>query len=120
MAPPRKDVNEKTIYHAAAMMHTDEEIAVLCDCSVDTLKRRFAEVIKKGREKAKASLRAAQWEKAIVEKNTTMQIWLGKHYLDQRDEIKLSATHEPEVQKLMKKIEAFGNVKLDQPVKKAA
>jgi hypothetical protein len=105
---PRKQLNETTIYQAAAMMHTDEEIAVLCDCSSDTLKRNYAELVKKGREQAKASLRAAQWEKAIVEKNVTMQIWLGKHYLDQRDEIKLSNSKEPEVKQLMYAIKKMG------------
>lgn len=47
-----------------------------------------------GLEKGKASLRRMQWKKA--EDNPTMQIWLGKQYLGQRDrsEIGLPSDYE--------------------------
>ncbi len=42
------------------------------------------------REGGKSSLRRAQWKKATEEGNTTMQIWLGKQCLGQKDK----QTHE--------------------------
>jgi hypothetical protein len=43
-----------------------------------------------GREEGKASLRRLQW--ATAQKSTTMQIWLGKQYLEQRDKMEESVT----------------------------
>lgn len=70
---------------------TEEEIAAVCDVSVDTLerwckrtyKRNFAEVFQEKRAGGKASLRRNQWK--LSETNPTMAIWLGKQYLDQTD-----------------------------------
>jgi hypothetical protein len=61
------------------------EIASVVGCSVDTLEKRFSDLIKKGRESGKASLRRQQW--ALAQKgDKTMLIWLGKQYLGQRDQ----------------------------------
>lgn len=53
--------------------------------SKDTLHRRFRTEIDKGHEAGKKSLRRAQFDNAIKQNNTVMQIWLGKQYLGQRD-----------------------------------
>lgn len=81
---PQKAVDEKLIRRAARIGCTSEEIAALCDVSKDTLERRFAAVLKKGREGGKSSLRRMQW-KAAKGGNVTMQIWLGKQLLEQKD-----------------------------------
>ena len=68
------------------------EIAGFFDCSHDTLERWckreygvcFNEVFDRKRVGGKISLRRAQFQ--IAQKNAVMAIWLGKQYLDQKDE----------------------------------
>jgi hypothetical protein len=59
-------------------------MAEMLECSKDTLERRFAAVIKKGRAQRNSSLRRKQFEVAM-KGDRTMLIWLGKQYLEQRD-----------------------------------
>lgn len=63
---------------------TDEEIASHLDCSPDTLTRRYADLLKKGRAQLRMSLRRAQVKKALAGDNT-MLIWLGKILLGQKE-----------------------------------
>ena len=83
---PPKDIDEEEVYKLAKLWCTQEEIAAHLNCSVDTLDRRFAEIIKKGKEDGKASLRRMQWRSA-ADGNVTMQIWLGKTILKQKEEV---------------------------------
>jgi hypothetical protein len=59
-------------------------MAAVLGCSADTLERRFAAVIKEGREQGKMSLKRKQYEVAMSG-NVSMLIWLGKNILGQRD-----------------------------------
>jgi hypothetical protein len=86
MARPKLEIDEKQVEYLAMAYCTDEEIAAKVGCSVDTLTRRFAESIKKGKGSARASLRGKQFELAM-KGNTTLLIWLGKQYLGQRDQV---------------------------------
>lgn len=61
-----------------------EEIADHFKCSTDTIQRRFAAELIKGRADLHMSLRRWQLE-AARKGNVVMQIWLGKQYLKQRD-----------------------------------
>lgn len=61
-------------------------MAAVLNCSVDTLGRRFAEVIEKGRKQGNMSLKRKQYEVAMGG-NVTMLIWLGKQRLDQTDKV---------------------------------
>jgi hypothetical protein len=69
---------------------THSELAAVLGVSIETVKRRlkgdaeFCAAYEKGLEHGKSSLRRIQW-KAALAGNTTMQIWLGKQYLGQRD-----------------------------------
>jgi hypothetical protein len=69
---------------------THSELAAVLDVSIETVKRRlkddpeFCAAYEKGLENGKSSLRRIQWKSALGG-NTTMQIWLGKQYLGQRD-----------------------------------
>jgi AraC-like DNA-binding protein len=81
---PRKVVNVRQVEKLAAIMCSHAEIATVVGCSEDTLTRRFADAIKKGREQAGQSLKKAQFKLALGG-NPTMLIWLGKQYLGQRD-----------------------------------
>jgi hypothetical protein len=86
---PRKTADRKLLHELAAIGCTMKEIAIQTDLSVATLERRFADVIEKGREFSKASLRRNQM-KAADSGNITMMIWLGKQLLGQKDRSELS------------------------------
>ena len=82
---PKIKLDTQMLEDLAAIFCTNKEIASIMNCSTDTLVRNYADHIKKGRDKGKSSLRRKQWEKAM-EGNTTMLIWLGKQYLEQKDQ----------------------------------
>ena len=86
MARPKLQLDENIIEKLAAIHCTMEEIASVCNCSVDTLERRYAELIKRAKDKGRSSLRRLQWENA-QKGNVTMQIWLGKQTLGQTDKV---------------------------------
>jgi AraC-like DNA-binding protein len=73
------------IFKLAQIHCTYEEIAAVAGTSVSTLEKRFKALIDKGRSEGKMSLRRAQFEKA-KQGDVRMQIWLGKQWLDQKDQ----------------------------------
>jgi hypothetical protein len=81
---PRKQVDEQQIESLAGIGCTIAEIAAVSGVSKDTLERNYAALIEKGREHAKSSLRRMQFKSAEAG-NVTMQIWLGKQLLGQKD-----------------------------------
>jgi len=83
---PPIEVDEDLIEKLASIHCTMAEIASTVGCSVDTLERRFAETIKRGKDKGKSSLRRIMWKKA-QEGNPTMMIWLSKQHLGMSDKI---------------------------------
>jgi len=85
---PRLAIDLRQLDQLARIHCTHEEIAAVLACSTDTLARRFAERIEKGREEGKMSLRRAQF-KAALSGNATMMIWLGKQHLGQADQSKI-------------------------------
>ena len=84
MARPKLEIDEELVSRLASIHCTMEEIASICNCSVDTLERRFAETIKVAKDKGRSSLRRYQWEGA-QKGNPAMLIWLGKQLLGQKD-----------------------------------
>lgn len=90
-------LNEKgmeTIEKLASIQCIDEEIADVLDTCVDTLlnknnKEKFKEAKQKGQSKGRVSLRRMQW-KSAEGGNVTMQIWLGKQYLNQKEQQEVS------------------------------
>lgn len=86
MARPRKKIDPVQVEQLATIQCTYDEIARVVGCSTDTLKRRFADRIEKGRETGRMSLRRTQFTKALGG-NTTMLIWLGKQHLGQSDRL---------------------------------
>lgn len=86
MARPKLPIDKDLVRKLARINCTMIEIASVCNCSVDTLERRFADIIKGEREVGKTSLRRWQWSSA--EKGVpALLIWLGKQYLGQSDKI---------------------------------
>ena len=84
---PRIQLDKKQIFELAKIHCTMKEIAAVMKCSVDTLERNCADIIKEGKEVGKTSLRRYMW-KAVEKGNTTMQIWLSKNLL---------GMHEPQI-----------------------
>lgn len=100
MGRPKIVIDPNIVQGLAEIFCTMEEIASVVGCSVDTLERRFADVIKRGRDTAKGSLRRVQWQTA-QKGNATMQIWLGKQYLDQKDGQEMEGQDEERLNRLL-------------------
>jgi len=81
---PQLEIDEKLVGKLATVGCSNESIAIQVGCSVDTITRRFAELLAKSRENMKTQLRIWQIESAR-KGNTSMQIWLGKQLLGQSD-----------------------------------
>lgn len=87
---PRKELDPQLVEDLARIQCTDAEIAAALHVSPALIVARkqsdleFLNAYEKGREEGKTSLRRLQWKNAKAG-NTTMQIWLGKQYLGQRD-----------------------------------
>lgn len=92
MARPRKEIDQKQFENLCGLQCTLEEICGWFGCCTDTLeawckrtyKQGFSEVFRQKRGLGKISLRRHQWR--LAEKNANMAIWLGKQYLDQKDQ----------------------------------
>jgi hypothetical protein len=91
---PLKEISANQVKSLAEIGCTNIEIATVCGCSVDTLERRFADIIKKGRETMKSSLRRFQYTSA-KSGSVPMQIWMGKQYLGQRDKNDVTSDGKP-------------------------
>lgn len=81
---PRLNLDKDKLFDLAKIHCTMIEIASIMGCSVDTLENNYSDIIKKGKEEGKSSLRRIQY-KAAVKGSVTMMIWLGKQLLGQRD-----------------------------------
>jgi len=80
-----KTHDQEMIKRLASTMCTYEEIGYIIGMTGAGVKKRFSKAIEEGRAKGKASVRQAQFEKALAG-DTRMQIWLGRNYLDQKDD----------------------------------
>ena len=94
---PKIQINTDNFKKLCSMQCTLDEIAGFFECSPDTIenwckatfKARFSDIYKKFSQHGKVSLRRNQFK--LAEKNANMAIWLGKQYLNQRDNIDISA-----------------------------
>jgi hypothetical protein len=92
---PIKELDPAACIRLAMIQCTDKEIAHCLSVSEDTLQRRkqsdpeFAETLERARSNGRMSLRRVQWQSAQAG-NATMQIWLGKQILGQRDKHEFS------------------------------
>ena len=69
---PLKDIDGRMVNRLAGIGYTVEEIAGVMNCSVDTLRRWQYNAARRG--------------------NVTMQIWLGKQFLGQKDRNEVTVT----------------------------
>lgn len=92
MSRPRKQIEKRLFENLCSLQCSEDEIAGLFECSIDTLSRwckreygkNFAEIFEEKKARGKISLRRTQWK--LAEKSPAMAIFLGKNYLGQRDE----------------------------------
>jgi hypothetical protein len=84
MARPKVPIDGEEVRRLAEIGCKNDEIASWFHCSTDTIERRFAAELTKGRSNLHMSLRRWQLQ-AAKNGNVTMMIWLGKQYLGQRD-----------------------------------
>lgn len=82
-------INRAEVRKLAAMGLTVDEIAAFVGVCGRTIERRCKDDLAEGRSKACGSVRRRQYEKAVVEGNTTMLIWLGKQMLGQKDRVEV-------------------------------
>lgn len=80
----RPDIDADQVEKLAGIGCKTEEIANFFGCSTDTIQRRFAAELIKGRASVRLSLRRWQLE-AAKRGNATLLIWLGKQMLGQID-----------------------------------
>ena len=96
---PKTEIDIKLFENLCGIQCTKEDICDVLECDEKTLTRwcketyklGFSDVFKKKSSAGKISLRRAQFKSALGG-NVTMQIWLGKQHLGQRDSFDLSHT----------------------------
>ena len=94
---PKKELDQKAFENLCSLQCTKDEICGFFDIHEETLTRwchdtygeGFSDVYKKKSASGKMSLRRMQFRTA-EEGNATMQIWLGKQYLGQKDVMRQS------------------------------
>lgn len=90
---PPAHIEQRQFEALCGIQCTEEEIcsvlnvdeATLIKWCKETYGETFSKIYKIKRLGGKASLRRMQWK--LAEKNATVSIWLGKQYLDQREEV---------------------------------
>lgn len=92
---PRTKIDLTVAEKLGQLQCTYAECALFLEIPEGTLKRRkdFRTAYKKGAESGKISIRRAQFK--LMEKNTTMAIWLGKQYLGQKDQGLSNSDNDP-------------------------
>ena len=116
MARPRKEIDRKQFENLCGLQCTKEEICAFFELTDKTLEswckrtydKGFSEVFREKRGLGKISLRRSQFE--LAKKNATMAIWLGKQYLDQRDQVQVEIRKE---NNLLEVIQGTGEIDTD-------
>lgn len=88
MARPKADISEKEVLKLAALQCTKREIASFFDVSESCIGKRFSNIIAKGKDQGKITLRRYQFQ--LAERSAAMAIFLGKQMLDQTDKVEVA------------------------------
>lgn len=100
MARPLKEIDKKQFENLCGLQCTKEEICAFFELTDKTLEnwckrtynKGFSEVFREKRGIGKISLRRSQFE--LAKKNAAMAIWLGKQYLNQKDQVQVEVKNE--------------------------
>lgn len=90
-----KDIDKELVWKLASMMCTVQEIADVIGLTQTQVEKKFGDLIDKGRSEGRKALRRAQFDKAVVDKDPRMLIFLGKQYLNQKDAPEDKQTTQP-------------------------
>lgn len=109
---PRKEIDIAELEKLCHLQATASECASWFDVSEDTIDRRlkeegwggFADFYKKHSEGGHISLRRAQWQAAVDDRNVTMLIWMGKQALGQKDKVENEHTGKVEIETIRREI----------------
>lgn len=91
----KRVVNPEDVYKLAAIGLNDREIAIWYDMNEETLRYNFQDIMLKGREEMKVSLRRAMLNNAIKNNNAALQIFLAKNLLGMSDTPSGSGENKP-------------------------
>lgn len=80
------ELDRDMILKLAELQCNWKEIAYICECSVDTLKRNYADIIDKGYAQGKIKLRRAMFRNAVENDNAVIQIFLAKNLLGMQND----------------------------------
>ena len=95
MARPKKyKINGEEVTKLASLHCTNMEIAEFFGCDESLIRKSYSEFLNKGRADMKIKLRKLQW-KSADKGNVTMQIFLGKNILGQKDRHETAELDEP-------------------------
>ena len=89
------EIDYKFVEDKAARLWTQEDIAIACGYNPDYFSAKkktdpeLTNALNRGKQRARGDIINAQFEVGVNDRDTKMLIHLGKHYLDQRDELKL-------------------------------
>jgi len=90
------DIDGTQVEMLASKFWAMTEIAAFFGVDEGTIRKRFPNLITKGKETGKGRLRDAQL-KAALGGNVTMLIWLGKQYLGQKETNETVISSIPEI-----------------------
>jgi len=102
MGRPKAEIDMSLLEELCKIQCTQGEIASCLGVSLATLKNRmndddeFLATYIKGRDQGRMSIRRKQYSVADAG-NVTMLIWLGKQYLEQKDQSKTQLEHSGEI-----------------------
>lgn len=96
LARPQKEINQREFENLCGLQCTEEEICDWFRVTDKTLNRwckrtygeGFSDVFRQKKGAGKISLRRSQFR--LAQKNANMAIWLGKQYLNQKDQQEVS------------------------------
>ena len=95
MARPKKyNIKQNEVKKLASNGCSNVEIADFYGCDESLIRKSYSEFLNKGRADMKIKLRKLQW-KSADKGNVTMQIFLGKNILGQKDRHETAELDEP-------------------------
>lgn len=112
---PKAEIDKNMFEKLCGIQCTEKEICSCFGCCEDTLnswckrtyKKTFSDIYKEKAVMGRISLRRSQFR--LAEKNANMAIWLGKQYLDQKDNAEASSDTLEKLDEVLKKIGGAGN-----------
>lgn len=89
---PEVHIDEAQLYEAALTHASYAQLGRIFGVGAQTISMKYHGLVEKARAERQRELLAAQFATAITDRNPTMQIWLGKQYLGQKDVSRVEQT----------------------------